>query len=60
VISANTTRLLVVLFVLSFGALLLNSIGVPFPPGPDLYYAGLLGTLLVGFLLFADVAIAES
>jgi hypothetical protein len=38
----------------------LNIVGLPLHPGFDLYYAGLLSTLLVGFVLFADVAIVES
>jgi hypothetical protein len=46
-----------------FGALLLlllNALGVPFPPSFDLYYAALLVTLLIGFALFADVAAGSS
>ena len=39
--------------------LLLNIVGVPLRPGFDLYYAGLLSTVLVGFVLFADVAMVE-
>ena len=40
--------------------LLLNVVGLPLRPGFDLYYAGLLSGLLVGFVLFADVAVGES
>ena len=40
--------------------LLLNIVGLPLRPGFDLYYAALLSTLLVGFVLFADVAVGES
>jgi heme/copper-type cytochrome/quinol oxidase subunit 4 len=40
--------------------LLLNIVGLPLRPGFDLYYAGLLVTLLVGFVLFADAAVGES
>ena len=40
--------------------LLLNTIGIGFRPNFDLYYAGLLAALLVGFALFADVATRES
>jgi hypothetical protein len=40
--------------------LLLNIVGLPLRPGFDLYYAALLSTLLVGFVLFADVAVDES
>lgn len=40
--------------------LLLNIVGFPLRPGFDLYYAGLLVTLLVGFVLFADVAVGDS
>jgi hypothetical protein len=39
--------------------LLLNIVGLPLRPGFDLYYAALLSTLLVGFVLFADVAVSE-
>jgi hypothetical protein len=39
-----------------FVCFLLNAIGFPFSPSFDLYYAGLLLTLLIGFALFADVA----
>lgn len=39
---------------------LLNIVGVPLHPGFNLYYTGLLSTLLVGFVLFADVAVVES
>jgi len=45
---------------LGFACLALNSIGIGFRPNFDLYYAGLLATLLVGFALFADVATRES
>jgi hypothetical protein len=40
--------------------LLLNIVGLPLRPGFDLYYAGLLVTLPVGFVLFADAAVGES
>jgi hypothetical protein len=40
--------------------LVLNAAGVPFRPGFDLYYGGLLASLLVGFGLFADVAAGRS
>jgi hypothetical protein len=46
--------------LVALACLLLNALGIPFRPGFDLYYAGLLATLLVGFALFADVAIGES
>lgn len=39
--------------------LLLNIVGLPLQPGFDLYYAGLLLTLLVGFSLFADVVVTD-
>jgi hypothetical protein len=39
---------------------MLNIVGLPLRPGFDMYYAGLLSTLLVGFVLFADVAVVES
>lgn len=45
---------------LALGFFLLNLVGVPFRPGFDLYYAGHLSTLLVGFALFADVTVAKS
>lgn len=38
---------------------LLNILGLPFRPGFDLYYSGLLLTLLVGFALFADVVVSD-
>jgi hypothetical protein len=37
--------------------LLANTLGFPFQPSFHLYYAALLAGLLVGFALFADVAI---
>jgi len=40
--------------------LLPNIAGVPLRPGFDLYYASLLCTLLVGFVLFADVAVGDT
>ena len=40
--------------------LLLNVVGLPLRPGFDLYYAGLLSGLLVGFVLFADVAVGDA
>ena len=40
--------------------LALNVAGLPFNPSFNLYYAALLATLLVGFALFADVAVAET
>lgn len=40
--------------------MLVNILGLPLRPGFDLYYASLLSTLLVGFALFADVAVADS
>ena len=46
--------------LLGFLCLLINAVGVPFGPNFDLYYAGLLATLLVGFALFADVATGKS
>jgi len=42
--------------MLALLCMLSNAIGIPFRPGFDLYYAGLLATLLIGFALFADVA----
>ena len=39
---------------------LLNMVGLPLHPGFNIYYAGLLSTLLVGFVTFADVAVVES
>jgi hypothetical protein len=44
----------------AFSCLLLNTAGIPFRPSFDLYYAGLLGNLLVGFALFADVVARNS
>ena len=40
--------------------LLVNTIGIPIRPGFDLYYVALLGALIGGFALFADVAVGES
>ena len=45
---------------LGIACLLLNAIGIGFRPNFDVYYIGLLATLLVGFALFADVATRES
>lgn len=45
---------------LGMACLLLNVIGIGFSPNFSLYYAGLLATLLVGFVLFADVSTRES
>ena len=54
------TRLTYVVGYLSLACLLLNSIGIGFSPNFNLYYAGLLTTLLIGFVLFADVATKEA
>ena len=53
------TRFTYIVGYLSIVCLLLNTIGIGFSPNFNLYYAGLLGTLLVGFVLFADVATRE-
>jgi len=45
---------------LGISFLAVNSIGIPFAPNFDLYYPGLLSTLIVGFALFADVATRSS
>ena len=46
--------------LLGYLLFLLNIVGMPLQSGFDLYYAGLFSTLLVGFALFADVAVADS
>ncbi len=46
--------------LVTFLLLGLNVIGLPFDPSFNLYYAALLMNLLVGFALFADVAVAEN
>lgn len=37
-----------------------NGVGLPFQPNFNVYYAGLLAGLLIGFALFADVVIGSS
>jgi hypothetical protein len=39
---------------------LLNSIGLPYQPNFHVFYGALLGHLLIGFVLFADVATERS
>jgi hypothetical protein len=39
--------------------LAINTLGFPFDPSFDLYYAAHLSALMLGFALFADVAVAE-
>ncbi len=46
--------------MLGFFCFALNAIGFAVAPGFDLYYSGMLSTLLVGFALFADVVTRES
>jgi hypothetical protein len=46
--------------VLSLLLFMLNAVGIPFQPNFNLYYAGILGSLLVGFALFADVVTGSS
>lgn len=60
IISPAVGRLVWLTGLAGYLFLLLNVVGVPLRPGFDLYYAGLLSTLLVGFALFADVAVAEA
>lgn len=60
ILNPVATRLIYGGGYLGFACLTLNSIGIGFRPNFDLYYAGLLATLLVGFALFADVATRES
>ena len=43
-----------------FTCFAVNAIGIAITPGFDLYYTGMLTTLLVGFALFADVVTRES
>ena len=40
--------------------LVLNVVGFPASPSFNVYYAALLATLMVGFALFADVAVADA
>jgi hypothetical protein len=60
IIDGTVTRLVWAAGLAGLAFFMLNIVGVPLRPGFDLYYAGLLSTLLVGFVLFADVAIVES
>jgi hypothetical protein len=40
--------------------LVLNVVGFPASPSFNVYYAALLATLMVGFALFADVAVSDA
>ena len=60
IINPVVTRLVWAVSFVGLLFLLLNIVGLPLRPGFDMYYAGLLSTLLVGFVLFADVAVVES
>jgi heme/copper-type cytochrome/quinol oxidase subunit 4 len=60
ILNPVVTRLTYGAGYLGFAVLLVNAIGVGFDPNFNLYYAGLLSTLLPGFALFADVATRES
>ena len=60
IINRTVTRLVWAAAFAGMLFFLLNVVGLPLRPGFDLYYAGLLSTVLVGFVLFADVAMGES
>jgi hypothetical protein len=57
-INAPVTLISRVLSVAALGALLLNLLGVPGPPGFGLYYTSLLLGLTVVFVMFADVVVS--
>jgi hypothetical protein len=44
---------------LSLGLFMVNAVGFPLPPSFNVYYGGLLCGLVIGFALFADVAIGS-
>ena len=46
--------------LLSLVLFLVNAVGLPLPPSFSVYYGGLLSGLLIGFALFADVAIGST
>lgn len=55
--SRGMTQFVNSLSVLSFVVLPLNALGFPWPPGFGLYYASLLLSFALGFMLFADVVL---
>jgi hypothetical protein len=59
ILSPAVGRLAWALGITGYLLLLLNVVGLPLRPSFDLYYAGMLSTLLVGFALFADVAVVD-
>jgi hypothetical protein len=60
IISPVGGRLVWAAGVVGMLSLLFNIVGLVLRPGFDLYYTGLLLTLLVGFALFADVAVGDT
>lgn len=60
ILNPLATRFLWGVALFSAACLASNAIGLPLRPGFHLYYAGHLGMLLVGFMLFADVVVAKS
>jgi hypothetical protein len=60
VVTPNLSRATYATAIAGFVCLGVNAIGIPFDPNFELYYTGQLTTLLVGFVLFADVATRES
>ena len=60
ILTPLTSRLLWGTGMLSLLLFFSNSVGVPFAPSFDLYYAGMLAGLVIGFALFADVATGSS
>jgi hypothetical protein len=59
IINPAFTRLVWAVAFAGLLSLSLNIVGLPVRPGFHLYYAGHLSMLLVGFVLFADVAVRE-
>lgn len=59
ILNPLVTRLIWSIGYLAFVPLLLNTIGIGFRPNFDLYYTGLLASLVGGFVLFADVVTRE-
>ena len=58
-INAPVYRVCIVLIFGTFGALLLNVVGIPAAPNFGLYYAALLLGMIVIFVMFANEVISE-
>ena len=60
ILHSSVTRFVYLAGYLGLGCFALNAIAIGFEPSLDIYYVGLLTFLVVGFVLFADVATRDA